>query len=166
MTKAYTGRRAARVLTIQGLYAWLVSDEHQLSIESDLVAGDYHHMLTSFDADHKSLPCKKVDEYYFEQCLSNCKKYKRQLDDFIAPLLDRDLDQLSPVEHALLLLGTYELKYRKDVPYKVVINEAIDLAKDFGAQESHKYINGVLDKIAQRRVLPPLSQNEEAVCPA
>lgn len=147
MVKAYTGRRAARVLAVQALYAWLLSGVKQSDIEAELLDGTYHQILTNFDPDHHSLPCKKVDERYFKEIVSACITHCDRLNEIIQPYLDRDISQLGPVEHALLLLGTYELSYRRDVPYKVVINEAIDLAKDFGAQESHKYINGVLDKI-------------------
>ena len=65
------------------------------------------------------------------------------------PILDRGLDDLDPVERALLRLGTYELLERRDVPYKVVINEAVALAKKFGSTDSHKYVNGVLDRVAR-----------------
>lgn len=151
MTKAYTGRRAARVLIIQSLYAWVVSGVGQMRLEDELLAGDYHAMLKDFEDLKSSLPCKKVDEPYFRQGIEGCKTKRLELEQLFTPYLDRDLSQVGPVEHALLLLGTYELTQRTDVPYKVVINEAIDLCKDFGAQESHKYINGVLDKIAYQK---------------
>jgi transcription antitermination protein NusB len=147
MAKAYTGRRAARVLTIQGLYAWLLSGIHQTNIEQDLLDGTYNQILTNFEPNHDSLPCKNVDEDYFRACLHACIQNYDQLNGLIEPKLDRELSKLGSVEHAILLLGAYELSFRQDVPYKVVINEAIDLAKDFGAQESHKFINGVLDRI-------------------
>lgn len=151
MTKAYTGRRAARVLVIQGLYAWLISGISQMHLEDELLAGTYHQILKEFEELQGSLPCKKVDELYFRQCYEGVKRHQKSLEQLIAPLLDREISQLGPVERALLLLGAYELTQRGDVPYKVAINEAIDLAKDFGAQESHKYINGVLDKIAMQK---------------
>lgn len=151
MAKAYTGRRAARVLIIQGLYAHLLSGLSQMHLEDELLAGTYHQILREFEDLKGSLPCKKVDEPYFRDCFEGCKRRRGELEKLITPLLDRPIHQLGPVEHAILLLGTYELTCRQDVPYKVVINEAIDLGKDFGAQESHKYINGVLDKISQQK---------------
>ena len=75
------------------------------------------------------------------------------------PLLDRAVKALDPVERALLYLGTYELAYRVDVPFKVVINEAVELAKVFGATDSHKYVNGVLDKLAA--ILRPLERKKK-----
>ncbi|MEE3191047.1 MAG: transcription antitermination factor NusB, partial [Pseudomonadota bacterium] len=72
------------------------------------------------------------------------------LDEKIQPFLDRRIDELTPVELAILRLGAFEMCHRIDVPYKVVINEAIELAKTFGATDGHKYVNGVLDKLAQR----------------
>lgn len=148
MTKPYSGRRAARVLIIQGLYAWMVSGVMQSEMERELLSGEYAQMYDEFE-DAESVPITKVDERYFGQGLHVIIENKSKLDDILAPKLDRSIDQLGPIEHAILLLGLYELKYRKDIPFRVVINEAVDLAKDFGAQESHKYMNGVLDRLAR-----------------
>ena len=70
-----------------------------------------------------------------------------EMDDAMSPFLDREIKSLDPIEHALLWLGIYELSHRKDIPYRVVINEAVEVSKQFGAEESHKYINGILDKL-------------------
>ncbi|MEY3007802.1 MAG: transcription antitermination factor NusB [Pseudomonadota bacterium] len=90
-----------------------------------------------------------VDLEYFQATLRGVVNTYGVLDAFLEPLLDRKLDDLDPVELAILRLGLYELKERIDVPFKVVINEAVSLAKKFGATDSHKYVNGVLDKAAR-----------------
>ena len=90
----------------------------------------------------------KVDWDYFEEVFSEIPNSTQKLDEFLAPLLDRDLAALDPIEKSLLYLGAFELTNRIDVPYRVVINECVELAKVFGATDSHKYINGVLDKLA------------------
>jgi N utilization substance protein B len=76
-------------------------------------------------------------------------KHAVELDAALAPMLDREVEALSPIEHGVLLLGGYELIHQPDVPYRVVLNEAVDLAKRYGGTDGHKYINGVLDKLAQ-----------------
>ena len=92
----------------------------------------------------------KVDEGYFHTLLHGIPREMSTLDDTMNPLLDRPISQLDPVEIAALRIGCYELMNRADVPYRVVINEAIELVKRFGAQDSHRYINGILDKLAPR----------------
>jgi N utilization substance protein B len=92
----------------------------------------------------------KVDLEYFHDILHGVPREKSELDDKFLPFLDRRLDELTPVELAILRLSTYEMAHRIDVPYKVVINEAVELSKTFGANDAHKYVNGVLDKLAQR----------------
>ena len=90
-----------------------------------------------------------VDREYFEELLRGCIKSKPDLDASITPFIDRPLEQLDPVEAAILMIGIYELRSRLDVPYRVVINEAVDLAKRFGATDAHKYVNAVLDRAAK-----------------
>jgi len=92
----------------------------------------------------------KVDLEYFHDILHGVPREKAELDAKIEKLLDRRLDELTPVELAILRLGAYEMVHRLDVPYKVVINESVELAKTFGATDGHKYVNGILDKLAQR----------------
>jgi len=91
----------------------------------------------------------KVDMEYFHEILHGVPRELSALDEIITPLLDRDTEEMTPVELSILRLATYELAHRIDVPYKVVINEAVELAKSFGATDGHKYVNGVVDKIAQ-----------------
>lgn len=133
-------RRKARSLILQALYQWLIAKAEPLEIESQ------------FREENSG----KIDWDYFREVFFEIPKQVSILDEHILPLLDRELSALDPVERALLYLGAFELAYRPDVPYRVVINECVELAKTFGATESHKYINGVLDKLA--RTLRPLEQ--------
>ena len=91
----------------------------------------------------------KVDWDYFGEIFVEIPAQVEQLNEHLAPVIDRELKSLDPIEKALLYLGTYELAFRIDVPYRVVINECVELAKVFGATDGHKYINGVLDKLAK-----------------
>ena len=127
-------RGLARRLTVQALYQWLVNET---SPEA---------MLRQFREDPEGLG--RADAGYFSDLLRGTVADIEQLDAMIAPLLDRPLDQLDPVEHAVLLLGAYELNHHLEVPWKVVVNEAVNLAKLFGAEDGFKFVNGVLDKLA------------------
>ena len=93
---------------------------------------------------------KKADVDYFNDLLHGTANNFIELQQEIAASLDRNLDQLDPVERAVLMVGTYELMFHQEIPWRVIVNEAVDLAKMFGAEKSYKYINGVLDKIAHR----------------
>ncbi|PCJ26841.1 MAG: transcription antitermination factor NusB [SAR86 cluster bacterium] len=129
-------RRRARQLILQALYQWLIAKAEPQEIE------------TEFREENAEKP-GKVDWEYFHDVFIEIPKQAASLDEHIHPLLDRDASALDPVEKALLYLGAFELAHRVDVPYRVVINECVELAKTFGATESHKYINGVLDKLAR-----------------
>jgi N utilization substance protein B len=91
-----------------------------------------------------------ADLDYFEDLLVNIEKHCKDLDDAISPHLDRAIESVDPIERAVLRLGAYELIHRLDVPYRVVINEAIETTKRFGADFGHTYVNGVLDKLAKQ----------------
>lgn len=125
-------RKKARTLVLQALYQWLLSKNEPLDIEKQ------------FHEENGG----KIDWDYFGEIFLQIPKQQEALDQHIVPLLDRELKSLDPVERALLYLGAFELANRIDIPYRVVINECVELAKTFGATESHKYINGVLDKLA------------------
>ncbi|TDG12769.1 transcription antitermination factor NusB [Seongchinamella unica] len=127
-------RRKARHYGMQALYQWLMADAALNAIEAEFRA--------EYDFAH-------VDLEYFQALLHGVPASVDELEAIFQPLLDRDIDDLDPIERTLLRMGTFELKERIDVPYKVVINEEVALAKKFGASESHKYINGVLDKAAR-----------------
>ncbi|MRI32806.1 transcription antitermination factor NusB [Endozoicomonas sp. OPT23] len=130
-----SARRRARQLALQALYQWQMSKSSIAQIE----------MQFRSDNDFS-----KVDDGYFHMLLTGIARDASKLDDTMSPILDRPLTQLDPVETAALRIGCYELVNRADVPYRVVINEAIELVKRFGAQDSHRYINGILDKLAPR----------------
>ena len=127
-----SARRRSRELALQGLYAWQLSGEG---------AADLHAQLA------ESKGFGKADAKYFARLLQGTIEEAGMLERLIAPLLDRKLKELSPVERGILLLAAFELKNAPDIPYKVVINEAIELAKEFGGTDGHKYVNGVLDKL-------------------
>lgn len=93
---------------------------------------------------------KKADREYFRVLLEGICKHQAELNSSLQPLLDRPLKEIDPVEHAVLSIGLYELLYQPDIPSRAVINESVELAKMFGAEASHKYINGILDKAAHR----------------
>ena len=131
--KKISPRRRARECAVQALYSWAVSQNSPEIVELNF--------MTEQDM-------KGVDTPYFRklfrQTVENVEAVERTMQGY----LDRGLAELDPIEKAILRLAVYELQFEADVPYKVVINEAIEVAKVFGADESHKYINGVLDKIA------------------
>tara|TARA_B100000965_G_scaffold403444_1_gene431548 strand:- start:26402 stop:26824 length:423 start_codon:yes stop_codon:yes gene_type:complete len=124
-------RRRARELALQGVYSWQMTNNAVEQVELALA--------TSNDM-------KKVDMRFFQGLLRGVVKSAPELDDKIRPYLGRLPEELDPIEKAILRLATFELTQHVEVPYKVVINEAIELAKAFGAEDSHKFINGALDK--------------------
>ena len=126
-------RRRAREVALQGLYQWLVSGEE--------VAGIDAHLREQEDF-------TDVDLVHYDALLGGCIREAASLDAMLARHVDRKTSQLSPVEHGALLIGAYELAHCIDVPYRVVINEAVELAKRFGGTDGHKFVNGVLDKTA------------------
>jgi N utilization substance protein B len=128
-----SARRKARRFALQGLYEWQMSGNPSWEIEARYRVENAMH---------------KVDLDYFHELLHRIPQITEELDALIAQHLDREFQTLDPVELATLRIGAYELKHRLDVPYRVVINEGIELAKVFGASESHRYINGVLDKLS------------------
>ncbi len=144
MTEAKTGapkappkspRRRAREFALQGLYQWRVGGADEAAIEAHLPDLEGY---------------KKADQ---ELCLTLIRGVLRQhqaLEDQLAEALDRPFAELSPIEANVLLMATYELAHFPETPYRVIINEAIELAKVFGGTDGHRYVNGVLDKMAAR----------------
>ena len=130
-----SARRRSRELALQGLYAWQLSGEDTARLSSQL---------------EESESFRKADGDYFARLFQGTIKEASALEGLIAPALDRKLKELSPVERGILLLAAFELKNAPEVPYKVVINEAVELAKIFGGTGGHKYVNGVLDKLASQ----------------
>ena len=127
-------RRHSREYALQGVYAWLVGGADVTLIAANLAEDDGF---------------KRAEENYFRTLLHGVLKEEDMLSTRITPYLDRPLIELSPIERAILLIGAYELVQCPDVPYRVAINEGVELAKKYGGTDGHKYINGVLDKLAQ-----------------
>lgn len=127
-------RRKARHYAMQALYQW-----HMAGTAVSVIEAEFR---SDYDFSH-------VDLEYFQALLHGIPASVDDLDRTYEPLLDRRLDELDPIERTLLRMGTWELKERIDVPYRVVINEAVALARKFGATDGHKYINGVLDRLAR-----------------
>jgi transcription antitermination protein NusB len=128
-------RRKARRFALQAVYQWQLSRNDLADIELQF--------LTDNDM-------KKVDRLYFHELLHGIPARLTELDASLQPALDRPLAEVSQVEKAILRIGAFELLARPDVPWRVIINEGIELAKVFGADDSFKYVNGVLDKVARR----------------
>lgn len=133
-TQAAT-RHKARHYAMQALYQWYMADGTLGDIEVQF--------RTEYDF-------ANVDIEYFQALLHGVPQQLDEIEAIFSPLLDRPVDELDPIERALLRMGIYELKERIDVPYRVVINESVSLAKKFGATDSHKFVNGVLDAAARR----------------
>ena len=124
-------RRKARELAVQAIYSWQLSKNSVTDIE------------VNFLTDNSA---RRFDIPYFQQLLHGVTKSVGSIDEAISPHVDRPLAEVDHVEKAIIRVAIYELKDCKDVPYKVVINEAIELAKSFAADDSHKFVNSVLDK--------------------
>jgi N utilization substance protein B len=141
-------RHKARHYAMQALYQWHMANASLVEIEAEF---------------HADYDFRQVDSEYFHALLHEVPAQLDELEAIFEPfMVERTLDELGPVERALLRLGTFELKDRIDVPYKVVINEAVSLAKKFGATDSHKFINGVLDQTARKLRQPEIAEAEAA----
>lgn len=128
-------RRVSRELVLQGLYQWCLTNDTKNNIEKQL---------------RETEKFCRADEDFFFQLLSGVLDNVDQLEQTIQPYLDRPLKELSPIEYSILLLSTYELIYFLDVPYRAIINEAIELARVYGGSDGYKFVNGVLDKLANK----------------
>jgi N utilization substance protein B len=126
-------RTRARRLAMQGLYEWQLSGNKPAEIETQY--------LIEKDTD-------RVDVPYFRELIREVPAHQEELDAHIAPLLNRPLAEVDAVELAILRLGAYELAHHPEIPYRVVINEAVELAKMFGAEQGHRFINGIMDRLA------------------
>ncbi len=126
-------RHKAREAAVQALYQWQLTQQAPEQIEN-------HFIL-----DHEM---NGVDLEYFHHLVREVPRHLHELDDHITPHLDRALGEVDPVERAILRLGAYEFEFQPEIPYKVILNEAVELAKTFGAEHGHKYVNAILDKVA------------------
>ena len=130
-----TARRRAREFALQGLYQWQLAGTDPATIARQL-------------ADAKGFD--KIDAGYFKGLLEGVVATAPELERAIAPHLDREFSRLSPVERGILLLAGFELAHQPEVPYRAVINEAVELAKEYGGTDGYKFVNGVLDKLAAK----------------
>lgn len=126
-------RHLSRQAAVQALYQWQLTGQPPGDIEA--------HFINDHDL-------KGVDVEYFHELVREVPLHQHELDDHLAPNLDRGIGEVDPVERAILRMGAYELEFRLEIPYKVVINEAVELAKTFGAEHGHKYVNAILDRVA------------------
>lgn len=133
--QSINGKRRARKLALQALYQWFMSGHELCEIEAQFrVANNMH----------------KVDTDYFCRILQGVPKNLATLEDSFTPFLDRPIEGLTPIELSVLRLGAFELFFCPEIPYRVVLNESISLAKQFGSQDGHRYVNGVLNNVAQQ----------------
>jgi N utilization substance protein B len=126
-------RRHARRIAMQALYQWQLAAQHPKDI------------LTQFLESEESA---RADRDYFRELLLQTTEHHASLDARLEAFTDRSMALVDPVERAILRIAAYELESRPDVPYRVVVNEAVELAKKYGAEQSHRFVNGVLDKLA------------------
>lgn len=134
-TSSMAARVRARRTAVQALYQWFLTEQPMVEI------------IAEFERDRKEL--KKADADYFREILNGNARNSAAIRDTLALFLDRAIHELDPVTRAVLYLGVYELKYQPGLPLRVILNEAVELARLFGAEDAYKYINGVLDKAAQ-----------------
>jgi len=126
----------ARKCAVQALYQWQMSGDSLTRIETYFLEEEH---------------LKGAQKTYFSELFHGVPKQLDVIDAALAEFVDRPVEKIDPVERAILRIGTYELMYRLETPYKVIINEGVNLAKDFGAEGSHKYINGILDKVSHKQ---------------
>ena len=134
MAQTRGNRRIARELVLRALYQW------------QLTGDDYAKLQVQAEEAEEYVQANVV---FLKALLDGILKESAALDAALAPHLDRKVEELSPIEHGVLLIGAYELSHSLDVPYKVAINEAVELAKRYGGTDGHKFVNGVLDKLAK-----------------
>lgn len=145
---AKSERSRAREFALQALYQTLVGKNAVEDIDS------FTRDLAGFS---------KADSVHFDTLLHGCTHEANELDALIAPLLDRKLGEISPIEHSVMWIGTFELKHCLDVPWRVVLNECIELAKEFGGTDGYKYVNAVLNKMALRLRAAEIEADQKAV---
>jgi N utilization substance protein B len=129
-------RTNARQAVVQALYQWQMTGQNLSYIEVQF---------------HEDDRLKDVQKSYFTELFHGVPEHLDEIDQVLTQFVDRQVDMIDPVERAILRLGTYELMFHLELPYRVIINESINLAKYFGADGSHRYVNGILDKIAQQK---------------
>lgn len=129
-------RTNARKNAVQALYQWQMTGQNLSEIERQFLEEER---------------LKNAQKSYFVELVYGIPKDLIAIDQALSEFVDRPVEKIDPVERAILRIGVYELMHRLDMPYRVILNEGINLAKDFGADGSHKYVNGILDKVAQKQ---------------
>ena len=132
---SHTPRSRARRAALQAIYQWQMTAE-----VLDTIAAQFR----------DDASWQRIDDAYFCALLHGVPERVEELDRHLAPLLDRPIAQVDAIERAILRMGVYELAHRDDIPWRVVINECVELAREFGAEQSHRYVNGILDNLARR----------------
>ncbi|MFW2439571.1 MAG: transcription antitermination factor NusB [Arenicellales bacterium] len=127
-----SSRHLARRAAIQALYQWEMTQQSRLEIEKHFLADDR---------------LKKTDNAYFQELVSEIPRLVEDIDSSLSPYIDRDIALVDPVEKAVLRLAAYELIHHPEIPYRVVLNEAIELSKTFGSDNGYRFVNGILDKM-------------------
>ena len=133
--QSISGKRKARKLALQALYQWLMS------------GSELHEIEAQFRVANNMV---KVDSDYFCRLLYGIPEQVQELEDSFAPFLDRDINGLNPIEQTVLRIGSFELLHCPEIPYKVILDESISLTKEFGSQDGYRYVNGVLNNLAQQ----------------
>ena len=144
--QSINGKRRARKLALQALYQWLLSghDVNDIEVQFRLAKN-----------------MEKVDTEYFCRILYGVPEHLKAIEENLIPFLDRAIQGLNPVELTILRLGAFELFFCPEIPYKVVLDESISLAKTFGSQDGHRYVNGVLNKVARKARAVEISLSHE-----
>lgn len=131
-----TARRNARFYALQAMYQWQINQTPISELEMDFLVNH--------------IKKKNTDREYFKEIIHAIPKHVDELDQHMTPFLNRPLNELDPVELAILRMGIYELTHRLDIPYRVSINESLELTKQFGSVEGYKFVNGILDHVARK----------------
>lgn len=139
-------RHNARRYALQAMYQWQIAGTSIDEIENEFL--HYH-----ID--------KKLDLAYFKELIHGIPKHYHELDQEMQPFLGRGLHEIDPIELAVLRLAIYELMKRPDIPYRVIINEALELTKKFGSAEGHKFVNGILDRVAKKNRMTEIKMRKE-----
>jgi N utilization substance protein B len=143
---AKSARSRAREFALQALYQYLVGRNDAAAVDA------FTRDLAGFH---------KADSVHYDALLHGCVKESAELDALIVPLLDRKIEEISPIEHAIMWIGTWEFQHAPDVPWRVVLNECIELAKEFGGTDGHKYVNAVLNGLAPQLRAPEVEADKK-----
>ncbi|MDW5416428.1 MULTISPECIES: transcription antitermination factor NusB [unclassified Iodobacter] len=149
VAKPKSSRRLSREFAVQGVYQWLLAADTPGNIEEFLSKSDVTWESEASSQSEKSALYKRADKNLFRSILFGVIKDIKTLQIALSPHLDRPMDEVSVVEAAVLYVGAFEIVCMPETPYPVIINEAIELAKTFGGLDGHKFVNGVLDKLAE-----------------